>query len=132
MMDTPRLRNDFSTSDSEGGTYSRYRSYVSTESVVRFCRCGRDVLLRTSWTTLNSGRRFCGCPGNEGQYCDTFQWVDPPMCRRSKEIIPGLLNRISEYETRMKHLNARLQTKETRHHRLMNYVIVLNIVAFNI
>ncbi|KAK4421451.1 hypothetical protein Salat_2095700 [Sesamum alatum] len=32
-----------------------------------------------------------------GSYCGTFQWVDPPMCRRAKEVILGLLNLILRY-----------------------------------
>ncbi|XP_011099267.1 uncharacterized protein LOC105177722 [Sesamum indicum] len=138
-MDSPRSNNEFGSSHTEGGTYSGNWSYSSNEPVDRFCRSGRDVMLRTSWTILNPGRWFRGCPGDEGQYCSTFQWVDPPMCRRSKEIILGLLNRISEYETQMKRLNARLQTEETRRRKLMNYVLISQIVwllfvfiAFNI
>ncbi|KAL2230897.1 UNVERIFIED_CONTAM: hypothetical protein Sindi_1684100 [Sesamum indicum] len=65
MMDTPRLKNEFGSSHTEGGTYSGNRSYSSTETVVRFYRCGRDVMLRTSWITLNPGRRFRGCPSDE-------------------------------------------------------------------
>ncbi|KAL0451548.1 UNVERIFIED_CONTAM: hypothetical protein Slati_1132900 [Sesamum latifolium] len=76
---------------------------------LRICSCGRELLVRASWTSTNPDRRFRGCPGNEGKYCgsETFQWVDPPMCRRSKEIIPGLLNRLNTYE------NAIKLTKET-------------------
>ncbi|KAI7726310.1 hypothetical protein M8C21_012285 [Ambrosia artemisiifolia] len=33
----------------------------------------------------NPGRRFYTCP------LVYFNWVDPPMCQRSKMIIPGLL-----------------------------------------
>ncbi|KAK4412538.1 hypothetical protein Salat_2900900 [Sesamum alatum] len=53
-----------------------------------------------------------------GYYCGTFQWVDPPMCRRSKEVIPGLLNRISQYESEVKRANERVGEMQevVRHH----------------
>ena len=33
--------------------------------------------------------------------CGFFNWYDPPICARSKKIIPGLLRRIRELETKM-------------------------------
>ncbi|KAL2235561.1 UNVERIFIED_CONTAM: hypothetical protein Sindi_1288300, partial [Sesamum indicum] len=63
-MDTAPFQNDFCSTNDEGRMGSKQHSSASTESVFRVCRCGRDVHLRTSWTTLNSGRRLRGCPGN--------------------------------------------------------------------
>ena len=36
--------------------------------------------------------------------CDFFQWFDPPMCTRARNVINGLLQRIerNEEESRMK------------------------------
>ncbi|KAL0430727.1 UNVERIFIED_CONTAM: hypothetical protein Sradi_0698700 [Sesamum radiatum] len=65
-------------------------------TVVRTCLCGQEVVVRTPWTNLNPGRHFRGCPGDGGSYCNVFQWVDPTMCHRSKEINPGLLTKIAE------------------------------------
>ncbi|KAL0456734.1 UNVERIFIED_CONTAM: hypothetical protein Slati_1012600 [Sesamum latifolium] len=112
------------------GFNHRNRS-ASPYDLLRICTCGKEVVVRTSWTTTNPGRRFRGCPGNEvgccslyavvvyeiGQYCRSFQWVDPPMCRRSKEIIPGLLNRLSQYETTVKCAKERLEIEQTRRRR---------------
>ena len=36
--------------------------------------------------------------------CGFFRWIDPPMCARSKAIIPGLLRRIREMERRLEEL----------------------------
>ena len=33
--------------------------------------------------------------------CGFFRWIDPPMCARSKTIIPGLLRKIRELERRL-------------------------------
>ncbi|KAL0385469.1 UNVERIFIED_CONTAM: hypothetical protein Sradi_2941200 [Sesamum radiatum] len=103
--------------DDGGGTHSRWstRSHYkhaasSTDSdIIRICTCGREVQLRTSWTSTNPGRRFRGCPGNEGKYYTTFQWVDPPMCRRSKEVIPGLLARMNRYDSAVKKARKMLE-----------------------
>ncbi|PWA56411.1 zinc finger, GRF-type [Artemisia annua] len=47
------------------------------------CACGLQCVVRTSWTNRNPGRRFYSCP--------LIGWVDPLMCDRSLDIIPGLL-----------------------------------------
>ncbi|KAK1577794.1 hypothetical protein Q3G72_004815 [Acer saccharum] len=66
------------------------------------CLCGRRARLCTSWTNANPGRRFWGCSNFRGDVnCGYFRWHDPPICERSKQIIPGLLRRIQELEMRM-------------------------------
>lgn len=40
--------------------------------------------------------------------CGFFEWFDPPMCARSKKIIPGLLKRINRNEEEIEMLNAKL------------------------
>ncbi|KAL0462394.1 UNVERIFIED_CONTAM: hypothetical protein Slati_0127000 [Sesamum latifolium] len=90
---------------------------TDNETVIRVCHCGLDVVPRTSWTTANPGRRFRGCPGTNGSYCTTFAWVDPPMCQRSKEVIPGLLKRLSREDALIEELNqqvAQLQNNRQR------------------
>ncbi|GER30819.1 GRF zinc finger containing protein, partial [Striga asiatica] len=62
----------------------------------RYCYCGERPVIRTSWTSDNLGCRFRSCieyEGEENPGCNFFSWVDPPMCRRSTEIIPGLLRK---------------------------------------
>ncbi|KAL0309138.1 UNVERIFIED_CONTAM: hypothetical protein Sradi_5856100 [Sesamum radiatum] len=107
-----------------GGTQSRwstrsnYRNTASSSDsdIIRICTCGREVAVRTSWTSTNPGRRFRGCPSIEGKYCGSFQWVDPPMCRRSREVIPGLLARMNQYESAVKRAkdHAELESKRQR------------------
>ena len=43
-------------------------------------------------------------------HCGFFTWVDPPMCARSKEIIPGLLRRINTGENEIKRYKRRERT----------------------
>ena len=33
--------------------------------------------------------------------CGFFRWYDPPICARSKKVIPGLLRRIRDLESRV-------------------------------
>ncbi|CAI9269816.1 unnamed protein product [Lactuca saligna] len=63
------------------------------------CFCGKLALVKTSWTPLNLGRRFYACPTKDS-VCGFIGWVDPPMCARSKTIIPGLLRNINTLEER--------------------------------
>nr|KAJ0191629.1 hypothetical protein LSAT_V11C800421560 [Lactuca sativa] len=61
------------------------------------CFCGNDVVVRTSWTSRNLGRRFYAHP-KMGSRCGFLGWIDPPMCQRSIAIIPGLLRTINRHE----------------------------------
>ncbi|KAK4427159.1 hypothetical protein Salat_1484800 [Sesamum alatum] len=99
---------DGSTTRGSQGSSSFHRSdsYSFDGSLPRNCRCGQQVFVRTSWTNRNPGRRFRGCPGALGSYCDCFEWIDPPMCRRSTEIIPRLLRRLNNYESSLHKANV--------------------------
>ncbi|KAL4297468.1 hypothetical protein GQ457_12G008700 [Hibiscus cannabinus] len=61
------------------------------------CRCGKPVMLKTSWSDENPGRRFFGC-NNYGnrlcKSCNFFQWYDPPLDHRAKVLLVGLLRKI--------------------------------------
>ncbi|PWA94879.1 zinc finger, GRF-type [Artemisia annua] len=62
------------------------------------CTCGKHAVVKTSWTNRNPGRRFFGCPTIiSGSNCPFLGWLDPPMCPRSVDIIPGLLRRINAF-----------------------------------
>ena len=66
------------------------------------CACGRRAFVYTSWTDSNPGRRFWGCTNYRGDLnCGFFRWLDPPICARSKQIIPGLLRRLRELDMRL-------------------------------
>ncbi|KAK1577581.1 hypothetical protein Q3G72_022964 [Acer saccharum] len=66
------------------------------------CVCGRRAHIYTSCIDSNPGRRFWGCANYRGDLnCGFFRWFDPPICARSKQIIPGLLRRLRELEMRL-------------------------------
>ncbi|KAM7501346.1 hypothetical protein LguiB_000250 [Lonicera macranthoides] len=69
-----------------------------------YCYCCIPTIVRTSWTDNNPGRRFRAC---EQGVCGYFSWVDPPMCKRSKEIIPGLLRKKNQLEDEVMKYKAR-------------------------
>ncbi|KAL0456063.1 UNVERIFIED_CONTAM: hypothetical protein Slati_0945500 [Sesamum latifolium] len=89
----------FDGKKSGGGT--RRHSSSSGTPASGVCRCGYYLVTRTAWTTSNPGRRFRGCPGTNGRYCEAFEWTDPPMCARSTVVIPGLLKKLNVYEKKL-------------------------------
>ncbi|CAN0915944.1 hypothetical protein LINGRAHAP2_LOCUS29423 [Linum grandiflorum] len=63
------------------------------------CKCGDRVVLLTSWTEDNPGRRFYSCKLRySNNHCQFFLWLDPPIEGRPKEIINYLRRRLSKYE----------------------------------
>ncbi|KAL8206225.1 hypothetical protein R6Q57_009776 [Mikania cordata] len=66
-----------------------------------FCACGKQAIIRTSWTSKNPGRRFFSC---QEQGCNTgfIGWFDPPMSDRSIDIIPGLLKSKNDLHIQLK------------------------------
>ncbi|KAL8217174.1 hypothetical protein R6Q57_024011 [Mikania cordata] len=51
-----------------------------------FCACGKQAIVRTSWTSKNPGRRFFSCPEQV----------------RSVDIIPGLLKSKNDLQIQLK------------------------------
>ncbi|KAG5525179.1 hypothetical protein RHGRI_031753 [Rhododendron griersonianum] len=76
----------------------------------QFCYCGKVGKTTTSWTDSNPGRRFIGCEsyGKAGA-CGYFEWVDPPMCARSRVVIPGLIRSNGRLEAQLKRQNKMKQ-----------------------
>nr|GEU83477.1 zinc finger, GRF-type [Tanacetum cinerariifolium] len=60
------------------------------------CFCTKRENVITSWTNENPGRRFHGCPVH-----GIVDWVDPPMCHRAVNIIPGLLRARNRQEAQL-------------------------------
>ncbi|KAL8502906.1 hypothetical protein ACS0TY_021871 [Phlomoides rotata] len=90
-------------------------------------------MMRTSCTTENPGRRFRTCIKNgRRDGCDFWDWEDPPMCSRSKMIIPGLLRRISSTEVELLKFKASMKHEK---YKLFVLAILLSIfiswVAFS-
>jgi hypothetical protein len=109
---------------------------MSSSNGMVYCWCGKEAMMRTSWTSRNPGRRFYCCPStvcpltnycysycrcsiiihcaflNQGSRCNFFGWYDPEMCKRSMEIIPGLLRSKNEVESLRDLLEAKLRASE--------------------
>ncbi|GJS47633.1 hypothetical protein Tco_0597754 [Tanacetum coccineum] len=62
------------------------------------CSCGLQVVIRTSLTNWNHGRRFYGSPAFSPTCINLLWWFDLPMCQRFVQIIPGLLRSRNELE----------------------------------
>ncbi|XP_028757302.1 uncharacterized protein At4g04775-like [Neltuma alba] len=44
------------------------------------CKCGDEVIILTSWTEQNYGRRFVKCPNYKERWgCNYFDWFDGPI-----------------------------------------------------
>ncbi|KAK4438423.1 hypothetical protein Salat_0176600 [Sesamum alatum] len=108
--------------------YSTHKSDSSGDSLLKVYNCGKEAVVRTSWTNTNPGRRFRGYPGNRSSYCGSFQWVDPPMCRRSQEIIPGLLRCMSNYENMIKRAAEQVEELECSCCRLRRLLLLLRAI----
>ncbi|GJY78237.1 reverse transcriptase domain, reverse transcriptase zinc-binding domain protein [Tanacetum coccineum] len=61
------------------------------------CKCGKTEKIKTSWTSRNLGRRFYRCPN-----CGFIGWIDPLMCYRAVDVIPGLFKAKNELEEDLK------------------------------
>ncbi|GER27931.1 GRF zinc finger containing protein [Striga asiatica] len=93
---------------------------TSEVTLDEYCTCGKRTVMVTSWTDNNPGRRYAKC--NESG-CKRFVWIDPPMCTRARQIIPGLLRRINLAE-------AELASKKKRVKWLWFAIVVSWIMMF--
>lgn len=111
------------------------------------CICGRIIVVKMSWASLNLGHRFHSCPNDVSGLCiwcnwydsglkvnlnflslkmkhltcGFTSWVDPPMCERSTIIILGLLRNMN----RLQYLNHVL---EDLNHKLWGFNQILMTV----
>ncbi|KAK6151063.1 hypothetical protein DH2020_015995 [Rehmannia glutinosa] len=84
-------------------------------NVEDICRCGRLTTKKTSWTDLNPGRRYAACERfREVGGCSYFEWIDPLMCDRAWQIIPGLLRRANRLQDELKRLEDEEKMKASR------------------
>ncbi|KAL2480383.1 GRF zinc finger containing protein [Abeliophyllum distichum] len=66
------------------------------------CYCGVHYVLKTSWTDENPCRRFLGCSNyRDGNGCNYFDWIDPPILNRKKSTFLSLLRRNESSEVRL-------------------------------
>ncbi|GER39187.1 GRF zinc finger family protein [Striga asiatica] len=100
------------------------------------CPCGYRVVSQTSWKYPNCGRRFFSCSNwNIGKGCNYFDWAEPPMCHRSQQIIPGLLNRVNEKRNEIKMMQAeieKMQVEITKHSNLIEKNKILKAQVNNL
>ncbi|KAK4412864.1 hypothetical protein Salat_2933600 [Sesamum alatum] len=62
-----------------------------------------------------------------GSYCGSFEWVDLPMCRHTRDVIPSLLRRIKRYEIEEEHARARearLEDSKSRFHMVVRLLLI--------
>ncbi|KAG8363691.1 hypothetical protein BUALT_Bualt19G0048700 [Buddleja alternifolia] len=83
------------------------------------CDCRIASKLQCAWTNANKARRLYGCElyGQVGE-CRYFVWFDPPMCVRSRHVIPGLLRSLRRVETELHRVKTEFDSMETELHRV--------------
>ncbi|XVF08865.1 hypothetical protein REPUB_Repub07fG0041000 [Reevesia pubescens] len=64
---------------------------MKVRSIFFFCK--KKAPRWTSWTDLNPGRRFYGCPKFSASVCGFHAWHDPKLFDRGREIILELKKR---------------------------------------
>ncbi|PIN20839.1 hypothetical protein CDL12_06477 [Handroanthus impetiginosus] len=92
------------------------------------CYCGRSYIMKTSGIDLHPGRRYSICSNFEYISFNIsplpiflevvvffFSWIDPPVYKRSRQIIHGLLRRVNKFENEVtkleKEVGRRRSTK---------------------
>ncbi|KAK6137420.1 hypothetical protein DH2020_028843 [Rehmannia glutinosa] len=97
------------SSPSSSNSWNSRKNIAQMEDI--YCHCASKVVLKTSWTNNNPGRRFWACPNYEkGSNCGFFEWLDDEVCSRAKQIIPGLLAKLNKRDDEM----TQMQIKESK------------------
>lgn len=84
--------------------------------MAEYCYCGRLVVVRTTWTNSNAGKRFVNCvQGRVG--CNYFRWIEDPVCDHGRTMICGLLGRVRALEADLERIlngvcNEQVQVKK--------------------
>ncbi|KAL9151138.1 hypothetical protein ABFS82_11G033700 [Erythranthe guttata] len=73
------------------------------------CYCGKFSKVQYAFTENNAGRRFLGCCNYQVNYCDFFEWVDPPMCDRARSFTSIVNKRMSEVKKKDEELQQRVE-----------------------
>ncbi|KAF2287555.1 hypothetical protein GH714_001280 [Hevea brasiliensis] len=81
---------------------------------VMHCEHGLCAELYTSWETDNPGRRFWRCQMWQRGDCGFFQWFDPEIVGRPKELINRLRSQKKALENRLKSQEAEHRVISTR------------------
>ncbi|WMV38663.1 hypothetical protein MTR67_032048 [Solanum verrucosum] len=68
----------------------------------RYCRCGNEALLKTSWTQLNPGRRFFTCRISKKMGgCDYFLWYEDRHPPQANRVMWGLLKKVNAFDEKL-------------------------------
>ncbi|KAL4576108.1 hypothetical protein LXL04_012197 [Taraxacum kok-saghyz] len=131
LVDSPFLRLQV-----EASTITSKSSTLPQESTTGLCFCGKLAVVRTSWASINLGRRFYGCPLTfrhnpifshmKGSRCRFIGWVDPPMCPHSIVVIPGLFKNNNITEALVE--QYRRQTRKSKLCLILSFALFLLIV----
>ncbi|CAL5343274.1 unnamed protein product [Camellia sinensis] len=74
----------------------------SRTNAPRLCYCGERSPVKTSMTSGNMGRRFYDCARyGVDVTCGYFEWVDPPMCQRGREVLPKMVAKMNRLENEL-------------------------------
>ncbi|KAJ1384465.1 Zinc finger, GRF-type [Sesbania bispinosa] len=91
------MRSGFSNPHKKGSASKTSSS--SFQSPHTLCDCGDDLILMTSKTVSNPGKKFWRCPNwKNNMSCDFFQWVDEEWLDKgtSMEDVEGYVMEIAQ------------------------------------
>ncbi|XP_047252262.1 uncharacterized protein LOC124887123 [Capsicum annuum] len=72
---------------------------LSSSIAKRVCLCGVKAEIKTSWTQLNTGRRFFCCKTSKMRGgCNYFDWCDDKMPPQEKRVMWGLLKKVKSFD----------------------------------
>ncbi|KAI8560872.1 hypothetical protein RHMOL_Rhmol04G0289500 [Rhododendron molle] len=92
---------------------SSYTTNLSQYDGDERCRCGRRVVMQTSLTVKNPGRRFLGCINYKKENgCNFFVWIDPQTCPRGLEYAKIMQAKKEELEKQVQELKLRTERLE--------------------
>ncbi|KAI8555370.1 hypothetical protein RHMOL_Rhmol05G0169700 [Rhododendron molle] len=92
---------------------SSYTTNLSQYDGNERCRCGRRVVMQTSLTVKNPGRRFLGCINYKKQNgCNFFVWIDPETCPRGLEYAKIMQAKKEELEKQVQGLKMKIERLE--------------------
>ncbi|KAI8552016.1 hypothetical protein RHMOL_Rhmol06G0232400 [Rhododendron molle] len=100
----------FHTAMSSSSSYTNNNSQYNGDEK---CGCGRRVVMRTSLTTKNPGRRFLGCINyKQRNGCNFFVWIDPKTCSRGLEYAKIMQAKKEALEGEVEELKMKIESLE--------------------
>ncbi|CAK9149464.1 unnamed protein product [Ilex paraguariensis] len=74
------------------------------------CFCGLKCKVKTSWTENNPERRFYSFPNYKTvgkSSCKYFDWYEPKMTDRERNIIVGFMRKTTKLENEIKYVRGK-------------------------